>query len=124
MRVVTVVNETRGPLVGDRVQIAGTSLTRMVGLLGKSGLEAGGGLWIKPSSGVHTVGMRFTIDVIGLDKNLKVIKLWKRLVPYRLTTVHWNMSSVIELAAGRIDECQVQVGDVLSIRTENSSAIP
>jgi uncharacterized membrane protein (UPF0127 family) len=87
----------------------------MVGLLGKSGLEAGGGLWIKPSSGVHTIGMKFTIDVIGLDKNHKVIKVWKRLPPYRLTTVHWKMSSVIELPAGRIDECEVQVGDVLSI---------
>ena len=115
MRVVAVVNETRGPLVGDRVQVASTSLTRMVGLLGRSGLDAGGGLWIKPSSGVHTIGMKFTIDVIGLDKNNRVIKLWKRLVPQRITSVHWNMKSVIELPAGRIDECQIQIGDILAV---------
>jgi uncharacterized membrane protein (UPF0127 family) len=116
MKVVTVVNETRGPLVADRVQVASTSLTRMVGLLGKQGLNAGEGLWIKPSSGVHTIGMKFTIDVIGLDKHNKVIKLWKRLVPQRITTVHWNMKSVIELPAGQIDERQIQLGDVLAIR--------
>ena len=115
MKVVTVTNQTRGPLIGDHVNIASTSLTRMVGLLGQHGLDTGGGLWIKPSSGVHTIGMKFPIDVIGLDKHNRVIKLWKRLVPYRLTTVHWNMKSVLELPAGRIDECQVQLGDTLQM---------
>ena len=115
MRVVSVSNGDRGSLIGDRVQVAATSRTRMVGLLGKHGLDAGEGLWIKPSSGVHTIGMKFTIDVIGLDGDLKVIKLWKRLVPQRVTTVHWKMSSVIELPAGRIEECQIQLGDTLNI---------
>ena len=69
MKVVTVINQTRGPLIGDHVKIASTSLTRMVGLLGQNEIDTGGGLWIKPSSGVHTIGMKFPIDVIGLDKN-------------------------------------------------------
>lgn len=115
MHVVSVRNSTGGPLIGDRVQVASTSGTRMVGLLGKQGMDAGEGLWIKPSSGVHTFGMKFTIDVVGLDKNNKVIKLWKQLVPWRVTSVHWSMKSVLELPAGRIDECQIQVGDALAI---------
>lgn len=115
MRAVTVQNQTRESLIGDRVTIANTSLSRMFGLLGKRGLKAGEGLWIKPSSGVHTIGMRFTIDVIGLDKNHKVVKLWPNLVPYRLTSVSTKVRSVIELAAGSIAESQVRLGDVLSI---------
>jgi uncharacterized membrane protein (UPF0127 family) len=115
MRVVSVTNATGKPLIGDRVEIASTSMTRMVGLLGKHGIDAGEGLWIKPSSGVHTIGMKFTIDVVGLDKDNRVIKLWKKLVPWRLTTVHWTMKSVLELPAGRIDECQIQLGDTLAI---------
>jgi len=99
MRLVNVLNETRGTLVGDRVTVADTSLTRLFGLLPKRGLDAGEGLWIKPSSGVHTFFMRFTIDV----------------VPYRVTSVSTKIASVIELPAGTIRECQVQVGDVLSI---------
>ncbi len=87
----------------------------MVGLLGKRGLDAGEGLWIKPSSGVHTFGMKFSIDVIGLDRDLKVIKLWSRLVPFRVTSVSLKLRSVIELPPGRIDECQVSVGDQLRI---------
>ena len=110
---ITVTDETRGTIIGDRIQIADTSLSRMVGLLGKRGVDAGGGLWIKPSSGVHTFFMRFTIDVIGLDKNMRVIKLWHSLVPFRITSVSLRLRSVIELSSGRIAECGVQLGDVL-----------
>jgi uncharacterized membrane protein (UPF0127 family) len=115
MRLVQVVDETRGTLIGDRVIVADTSMTRLFGLLPKRGLDAGEGLWIRPSSGVHTFFMRFTIDVIGLDKNLRVIKLWSDLVPYRVTSVSMKIASVVELPAGTIRESQVQVGDAIKI---------
>jgi uncharacterized protein len=115
MRVVTVTDTTRGTVIGDRVEVADTSLSRMVGLLGRRGLNAGGGLWIMPSSGVHTLGMMFSIDVIGLDKELRVVKLWPRLVPFRVTSVSLKVRSVVELEAGRIEACQVQLGDLLRI---------
>jgi uncharacterized membrane protein (UPF0127 family) len=102
-------------VVADRVAIADTEISRMVGLLGKRGLDAGEGLWIRPSSGVHTVGMKFTIDVIGLDSKLRVIKLWPNLVPWRLTSLSWRMRSVVELPAGAIAAAGVEVGDTLKI---------
>ena len=116
MRAVTVRNTTRDSLIGDRVIVADTSMTRMFGLLGKRGLDTGEGLWIKPSSGVHTVFMRFTIDVIGLDKEMKVVKLWPDLVPYRLTSVSTRVRSVVELPAGQIAASGVQVGDKIQIQ--------
>jgi len=115
--VITVTDETRGTIIGDRIQIADTSLSRMVGLLGKRGVGAGGGLWIKPSSGVHTIAMKFAIDVIGLDRDRRVIKLWQNLVPYRVTSVNAKLRSVVELPAGRIAECSVALGDVLQIES-------
>jgi uncharacterized membrane protein (UPF0127 family) len=115
MRVVKVVDETQGTVIGDRVEVADTSLTRMKGLLGRHGLDAGAGLWIRPSSGVHTIGMKFPIDVVGLDSKRRVIKLWENLVPYRLTSVSGKLRSVVELPAGRIAECNLAVGDVLDI---------
>jgi len=110
-----VTNTTRGITVGDSVELADTSLKRMFGLLGRRGLAAGGGLWIKPSSGVHTVFMAFTIDVVGLDRDLKVIKLWHRLRPFRVTSVSLKVKSVLELPPGAISESQMQVGDQLQI---------
>ena len=121
MQVVIINNETRGTLIGDRIQVADTSLSRLIGLLGRRSVDAGAGLWISPSSGVHTVFMRFSIDVIGLDKHLRVIKLWNKLVPYRVTSVSLELRSVIELAAGHIADCGVELGDTLRI-TDSSSA--
>jgi uncharacterized membrane protein (UPF0127 family) len=113
MRLVTVTNTSRKIVIGDRIQIADTSLTRLFGLLGRRSLDAGRGLWIKPSSGVHTFGMTFPIDVIGLDKERRVIKLWSNLVPWRVTSVSTKLRSVVELPAGTIQQCGVQIDDLL-----------
>jgi uncharacterized membrane protein (UPF0127 family) len=120
MRLVRVVNQSRGTLVGERVELADTSLTRFWGLLGRREVSTGGGLWIMPSSGVHTMGMRFPIDVVGLDKQMRVVKLWHRLVPFRVTSVNLKTKSVIELAAGRIRECRIEIGDVLEVTAHAS----
>ena len=110
-----VTNTTRDTAVGESVELANTSLKRMVGLLGRRGLDAGGGLWIKPSSGVHTFGMAFKIDVVGLDRDLKVIKLWRCLAPFRLTAVSMKLRSVLELPCGTIARSQIHIGDQIQI---------
>ena len=115
MRSLRVVNRTRNTTVGDKIELADSSLTRMWGLLGRSGLGTGGGLWIAPSSGVHTMGMKFPIDVVGLDRNKRVVKLWHSLVPYRVTSVSMKISSVIELAAGEILRAGIELGDELAV---------
>lgn len=114
-------NLTRGSSVGDSVKLADTSMTRMFGLLGKRGLDAGGGLWIKPSSGVHTFFMMFRIDVIGLDRDLKVVKLWRCLAPFRVTSVSLKMQSVVELPCGVIKRSETQIGDQLEIVANDDS---
>jgi uncharacterized membrane protein (UPF0127 family) len=113
MRIISVLNASRPGVVGSHVEVADTSMRRLLGLLGRRSLDRGEGLWIKPSSGVHTMGMQFPIDVIGLDKNFTVIRLWRNLVPYRMTSVSWSMCSVLELPSGRIAESGVQIGDSL-----------
>ena len=115
MRTVEVTIEARGASLGERVEVAETGFNRMRGLLGRRSLGKGEGLWIRPSSGVHTIGMAFAIDVIGLDRSMKVIKLWSNLRPQRITALHWRMSSVLELPAGAIAESGVQLGDRIHV---------
>ncbi len=95
--------------------MANTSFRRAYGLLGRRRLEVEEGLWIRPSSGIHTFGMSFPIDVIGLDKGLKVIRLWRAIPRYRMTSLGWSMRSVLELPAGKILEAGTEIGDLLSI---------
>ena len=115
MRLVTVRNTQRDTVIGDQIEVAETSSTRLFGLLGKKQLDTGKGLWIRPSSGVHTFFMSMPIDVIGLDKHQTVIKVWRNLVPWRVTSVSMQLHSVVELPAGRIDESNTQIGDTLTL---------
>jgi uncharacterized protein len=123
MTMFIVTNTTRGTTVGNSIELADTSWKRMFGLLGRRGLDAGGGLWIKPSSGVHTVGMAFGIDVVGLDRDLKVIRLWRCLRPFRVTSVSFKLRSVLELPCGTIAQSQLQIGDQVAIVPASEAAL-
>lgn len=116
METVAVVNTTRDTVLGERISIAETSLSRMVGLLGKSGLEPGAGLLIIPSQAVHTVAMRFAIDVVFVDRDWHVIHLRPAMAPYRLTGLHWKAHFVLELPTGVIEQTSTSVGDQLAIQ--------
>jgi uncharacterized protein len=112
---VAVLNTTRNTVLGERIGVAETSLSRMVGLLGKRGLEAGTGLLIMPSQAVHTVAMKFPIDVLFVDKLWRVIGMRPQMAPYRITGIHWKARCVIELPSGQIAKTSTQIGDQLSV---------
>lgn len=59
--------------------------------------------------------MSFKIDVVALDRDLKVVKLWRCLVPFRVTSVSFKMKSVLELPCGTVKLAQIKVGDQLEI---------
>lgn len=120
-RVVSVSSLEGDVVLASSVVVADTSLRRAVGLLGCAHLQRDEGIWIKPSSGVHTIGMRFPIDVIGLDKELRVVRLWPSLKPYRITAIVPSVRTVLELAAGRIIQSGLRLGDQLRIQ---ESALP
>ena len=104
---------TRATTVATQITIADTSVARLVGLLGRGQLDHGCGLLIRPCCGIHTFGMLFSIDVVALDKGLRVLKLWPGLAPFRITRLQRKAHSILELPAGQISYCRIQVGDQL-----------
>ena len=112
---VAVLNTTRNTTLGERIGVAETSLTRIKGLLGKSGLEPGTGLLIMPSQAIHTVAMKFPIDVLFVDKKWRVVHMYPTMSPNRLSGLHWRARCVIELPPGKIAESSTEVGDQLSV---------
>jgi uncharacterized protein len=115
MQFLTVTIPEKAVTIGSRIALADTFVTRLFGLLGKSSLEDGAGLLIRPSSGVHTMWMRFAIDVVALDKDLRVLKTWERLPPWRMTPVSFKTHSVLELAPGQINHFNIRPGDQLAL---------
>lgn len=119
MRRLRVHNPSRQTVLADRAQIADTSKTRKVGLLKHHGLERGEGLWITPCEGVHTVGMRFSIDVVFLDKKHKVVKIRAAMPRWRMAACLWA-HSVLELPSGTAAATQTATGDQLEFETYES----
>jgi uncharacterized membrane protein (UPF0127 family) len=105
-------NQSKNTILGDRVGIADTSATRRTGLLKHSRLEPGEGLWIAPSEAVHTFGMKFSIDVLFLDKKRKVLKIRNDMVRSRMA-ICLRAHSVLELPSGTATAMQTAVGDQL-----------
>jgi uncharacterized protein len=103
-------NLTRQSVLAHCVEVADDGAKRRKGLLGRQELRAGEGLWIRPCEAVHTFGMQFPIDLVYLDRELRVKKVRSGVRPWRLSaciTAH----SVLELASGTIRETQTKPGD-------------
>ena len=99
-------------MLADRADIADTSKKRRVGLLKHSGLERGEGLWLAPCEAVHTIGMKFDIDVLFLDRKKKVLKVRKSMGRWRMAASFFA-HSVLELPSGMAAETQTAAGDQL-----------
>lgn len=111
----TVFNQDSKRNLAGRVLVAGTSVARRQGLLGKKSVEPETGLWIAPCEAVHTFGMKTAIDVIFLDRHHRVSKLVHKLVPHRIA-VCLRAASVLELGSGAIASSQTRVGDSLQFQ--------
>jgi uncharacterized protein len=119
MRRLRVHNPSRDTTLADRAQIADTSKTRKTGLLKHQRLESGEGLWITPCEGVHTVGMKFPIDVLFLDKKRKVVKIRAAMPRWRMAMSLWA-HSVLELPSGTVAATKTSAGDQLEFETYES----
>jgi uncharacterized membrane protein (UPF0127 family) len=111
-----VINTANNNELADNLVLADTFLGRMRGLLGRDALVRGEGLWIKPCKGVHTFGMRFPIDVVFLDRQLRVIAVTRSLPPNRLTRMYINAASVLELPSDTAEHTATVTGDRISIK--------
>jgi uncharacterized protein len=107
-------NRSRDILLAERAIAAGTSRERRTGLLGHASLEKGEGLWIAPCEAVHTIGMKFPIDVLFLDRKRKVLKIRKEMKQWRMAAC-FRAHSVLELPAGIAEATGTVAGDQLEL---------
>jgi len=110
MRRLVARNVSTNTVIADRVGVAATRAARAVGLLSRSGFEPGEALWIVPSRGVHTWGMRFPIDVLALDETGQVIDCVSNLRPWRVRLPRRGTAGVLELPAGTLAASRTSIG--------------
>ena len=82
------------------VEVASTRRARSRGLLGRDGVA--GALWLPRTRSVHTIGMRFALDLLWLDAAGAVVRVDRDVAPRRLRTCV-RARAVVEAAAGEGD---------------------
>jgi uncharacterized membrane protein (UPF0127 family) len=105
-------------MVAGQVRKAGSFWARLVGLMGRRGLEEGEGLLLTPCSSVQTLFMRFPIDVIFLDREARVVKVASALGPFRLALGGRGARDALEVAAGTAVRSGTAVGDRLAVEED------
>ena len=102
---------------GDRVlaslEVASSARGRARGLLGRDALE--GALWLPRTRSVHTLGMRFAIDVAYCDAQGRVLAI-VTMRPWRLGRPRLAARSVVEAQAGNLQRWGITAGSILEVQ--------
>jgi uncharacterized membrane protein (UPF0127 family) len=93
-----------------KLMVTQTFKERNRGLLALSKLNVGEGLLIIPCRSVHSFKMRYSIDLVYLDKQLKVVKIIERLKPNRMSIALLGYST-LELLSGEVQRLGITLGD-------------
>jgi uncharacterized protein len=110
---VTVARED-GTQVCERCALADSAPTRLKGLLGRSRLDQGEGMLLRPAPAIHTWFMRFPIDAVFLNRQLEVVGVTPELRPWRWAR-RAGARAVLELGAGEADRLGVLPGERLTL---------
>jgi len=108
-----VLNQTRGQVLAERAWEALSAGARMKGLLGRDGLAAGEGLYIRPCTSIHSCFMRFVFDAVFVGQDGRVLHAVRRMRPWRLSRIVLAAEGVLELPAGVLEATGTEPGDQL-----------
>lgn len=108
-------NQTKNQTVLPDLLQAKSLWPRLKGLLGKEQISNAEGLWILNCNSIHTIGMKFPIDCIFVDKKMQVRKIVENIRPGKIVLPVWGASSVIEVRAGLCKEKNIEVGDQMNV---------
>src|SRR5581483_34185 len=95
------------------LEVATSTRARLRGLLGRDGIE--GALLLEPAKSVHTIGMRFPIDVAFVDHELVVVRT-ATMRPWRVGRICLKAHAAIEAEAGSFASWELRPGDRLEVK--------
>lgn len=104
-------NRTKNSIISKDIKLLRGLFKKSLGLIGKNPDT----VIFYTRFGIHTFGMKYPLDILILDKGLKVVHLKEKLKPNRIFL--WNplYKTVIELAEGKIGTSKTEINDVLEL---------
>ncbi len=107
----------RAEVLAHQVVMATSVWQRLVGLLGQTSWPPDRAMVFAGCNSIHTVGLRFPIDVIFMDRNWKGVALRPAVVPGRLIPPIRGAWGTIEMAEGSIQQSALEIGEQLHLAT-------
>ncbi|MBI5834806.1 MAG: DUF192 domain-containing protein [Armatimonadetes bacterium] len=109
---VLVTNVSRGTVVAHQCVLGVSFGWRLRGLMFRRGFGPFDGLWLAPTAEIHMFWVRFPIDLVWLDAELRVVDVTPAIAPWRVKTCR-GAASVLELPVGTLANSRTQAGDQL-----------
>jgi uncharacterized membrane protein (UPF0127 family) len=99
----------------SNLEIADNMISRAIGLLKYKTLPETEAILFRRCNSIHTYFMRFSIDVVMLDSNGKIVSIIENVKPNRFVWPRWKAKDTIEMAAGLIRKLGIRQGDTLHV---------
>jgi uncharacterized protein len=109
-----------GRFIAHEVRIVHSLLARWCALSRERSLPTRAGLLLSPARGIHTLGMRFAVDVVFLSRQMRVVGLAARVPPLRVLLAPRGTGRVLELAAGQIAATCLKAGAFIVVESNQS----
>jgi hypothetical protein len=108
-------NRTRCTYLGTTLLTLNEHFMNTLKHINDRGIPADCALYISPCQGIYTIGMQRAVDIVFLDSDMKVIKIFRSFPPNCFVEPVPGAVSAVELPAERLRETNTSVGDTLVI---------
>lgn len=90
-----------GRIVADNILLADSFMGRLVGLMFRKGPPTGSrGLLLVPGNAIHTHFMRYSLDIVFLSHDNRIVKIIRSMKPWRMTRIYFKAFKTLEVPAG------------------------
>lgn len=105
-----------GKTLGSEVALAESFFERLKGLMFVKSMKGFDGLLIKNCNSVHNCFVRFSLDLVFVDSDFKIIRILRGFKPWRFSWIYWRARHVFEFPGGTIGD-DIKEGDLLEIQS-------
>lgn len=112
MKKMKIINTKNEKVIANEVLHAKSFSSRLKGLMFVEQINNGDGMLIEPCNSIHTFFMKFSLDVVFLDKQNKVVQIRRNMKPWRMTSLIYKAVKTLELPAGKLLD-EIDKGDEL-----------
>ena len=115
----TALQAADGRWIARRLIVARSFGDRLSGVLKHGVLQPDTALLISPCSSIHTFAVRFPIDALFLNAQLRILRIAPSIAPWRIRWAPTGTKHVLELRAGTADALNLRPGTFVCLRTHS-----